>query len=163
MREYESKLVINNNFDFILLESGLKNREYRYIAEGSGRRVYDLNNGYVVKVAKNPRGTAQNEAEFSISKKSHTKIFSNVLAASKDYRFLIMEKAERIRNIYYVMTYYKVKNVRELYHLKELQEISHDFNLVLRDLGRGSNWGQIDNRPVIIDYGFTMEVRKKYY
>ena len=61
------------------------------------------------------------------------------------------------------MTYYKVKNVRELYHLKELQEISHDFNLVLKDLGRGSNWGQIDNRPVIIDYGFTMEVRKKYY
>lgn len=163
MKENGNDLIRNKKVDFKLLETGLKNREYRYIAEGSGRRVFDLNNGYVVKVAKNPRGLAQNKAEFQISENSNTKIFSEVLAVSEDYRFLIMEKAERIRNIYYVMNYYKVKNARELYHLQELQEISREYDLVLKDLGRASNWGWIGDRPVIVDYGFTMEVRKKYY
>lgn len=161
--ENKTNLIKNYEFDFNILESNLRNRVYKYIGEGSGRRVYDLDNGYVVKVAKNPRGIAQNKVEYDIASKSNTNIFSRVLTVSEDYQYLIMERAERIRNIYYVMNYYKVKNTRELYHLKELQDISENYNLVLKDLGRASNWGQINNRPVIVDYGFTREVRRKYY
>ncbi|ROR28339.1 hypothetical protein EDD66_105281 [Mobilisporobacter senegalensis] len=163
MSENENKLIRNNNFDFNTLESKFRNREYKYIAEGSGRRVYDLGNGYVVKVAKNPRGFAQNKVEYDIAKNSNLQIFATVLTVSDDFRYLIMERAERIKNIYYVMNYFKVKNARELYHLKELQDIARDYELILRDLGRASNWGQIKDRPVIVDYGFTKEVRRKYY
>ena len=161
--ENTTNLIKNYKFDFNILESNLRNRVYKYIGEGSGRRVYDLDNGYVVKVAKNPRGIAQNKVEYDIASKSNTHIFSRVLTVSEDFKYIIMERAERIRNIYYVMNYYKVKNTRELYHLKELQDISENYNLVLKDLGRASNWGQINNRPVIVDYGFTREVRRKYY
>lgn len=161
--ENKTNLIKNYNFDFNILELNLRNRVYKYIGEGSGRRVYDLDNGYVVKVAKNPRGIAQNKVEYDIASNSNTHIFSRVLTVSEDFKYLIMERAERIRNIYYVMNYYKVKNTRELYHLKELQDISENYNLVLKDLGRASNWGQINNRPVIVDYGFTREVRRKYY
>lgn len=163
MDDNENRLIHKNKFNFDILESNLRNRVYRYISEGSGRRVYDLDNGYVVKIAKNPRGIAQNKVEFDIASNSNAAIFSRVLTVSDDYKYLIMERAERIRSIYYVMNYYKVKNTRELYHLKELQDISRDYNLILKDLARASNWGQINNRPVIVDYGFTREVRKKYY
>ena len=33
---------------------------YRYIGSGSGRQVFDLENGYVIKMAKN-RGVSQND------------------------------------------------------------------------------------------------------
>ncbi|HHX11997.1 MAG TPA: hypothetical protein GX731_04185, partial [Clostridiales bacterium] len=46
------------DFDSIIMNIGKGN--YQFIGSGSGRRVYDLGNGYVVKVAKNNRGIAQN-------------------------------------------------------------------------------------------------------
>ena len=74
-----------------------------------------------------------------------------------------MEKAVRIRDFSEVRKYFNVKSNRELFQLEEIKSVFPNHNLLLNDLYRTSNWGMIKNRPVIIDYGFTQSVRRKYY
>jgi hypothetical protein len=74
-----------------------------------------------------------------------------------------MEKAIKIKDIFYVWKYFNVKNNKELYQVKELQNISSIYGLLLIDLRRPVNWGMLNGRPVIIDYGYTNEVRRRYY
>lgn len=136
---------------------------YRYIGTGSSRDVFDLQNGYVVKVAKNIAGFAQNQTEYAISNYDDSNLFARVISISNDFYFLVMEKADKIDNISDVFRYFNVSDKRELFKLKELQNIKKKYNLLLGDFDRKSNWGIIKGRPVIIDYGFTREVSERYY
>ncbi|OOM74185.1 hypothetical protein CLPUN_40670 [Clostridium puniceum] len=136
---------------------------YGYIGSGSSRDVFDLGNGYVIKVAKNMAGIAQNECEYNISCYDKSDLFAKVVQVSNGFYFLIMEKADKIYNISEVFRYFRVSDKRELFHVKEIQNIKRNYNLLLADFERKSNWGIIKRRPVIIDYGFTKEVSQKYY
>ena len=136
---------------------------YRYIGSGSGRKVFDLENGYVIKIAKNKAGIAQNKSEYKISSKDHSNLFAKVIQASDDFRLLIMQKADKINNISYVWKYFNATSEREFFNSKELQNIKRSYNLLLDDFARKSSWGLINGRPVIIDYGFTREVKERYY
>lgn len=136
---------------------------YRYIGSGSGRKVFDLGNGYVVKVAKNMAGIAQNRVEHQISRRDNSNLFAKIIEVSGDFQFLIMEKADRINDFSHVLKYFNVSNTRELVRLNEMQTIQWKYNLLLADLCRNSSWGIIDGVPVIIDYGFTSQVQRRYY
>ncbi len=136
---------------------------YRYIGSGSGRQVFDMGNGYVIKMAKNQAGVAQNKSEYIISSNDHSDLFAKVIQASKNFKLLIMQKAEKMCNISYILKYFNVKDERELFSSKELQNIARNYNLLLADLNRNSSWGIINGRPVIVDYGFTREVSEIYY
>lgn len=133
------------------------------IGSGSGRSVFELKNGYVVKVAKNKAGIAQNKSEYQISLIDYSNLFAKVIRVSDDFQFLIMEKANRLNNFSYVLRYFNVRNINELFNLNELTSIQWKYDLLRADLCRSSSWGIIKGRPVIIDYGFTREVRKRYY
>lgn len=148
--------------DFDIITWNLQEGYYRCIGSGSGRRVFDLENGYVVKVAKNKKGIAQNEAEFQIALEN-CQLFASISQASYDFDFVIMEKAEPLIHFTHVWSYYKVKSHRELFRNEELQLIFKKHDLLPVDLYKLSNWGMIDNRPVVIDYGFTKLIKKKYY
>lgn len=148
---------------FKAISRNIKRGNYRYIGKGSGRIVYDLGNGKVVKAAKNRRGIAQNIEEYNIALVDHSSLFARVIAVSDDYRFLIMEKANRIRDISFVWKYFHVGSNDELYQVNIIKDISEKYELLVRDLGRTVNWGQINGRPVVIDYGFTRQVRIRYY
>lgn len=138
-------------------------RMYRYIGSGSSRRVFDLENGYVAKIAKNRAGIAQNRMEYKISSISSSNLFAEVIDLSEDSSTLIMQKADKIYNFSYVCRYFKVRNINEVLQLKSFQNIEYRYNLLLTDLRRTSNWGIINGRPVIIDYGFTREISRRYY
>jgi hypothetical protein len=125
--------------------------------------VYDLGNGYVVKVARNKRGIAQNKVEHHIASKSNSALFAKVPQVSSNYHLLIMEKADRIKNMSEVWKHFDVQNNRQLFRLKELKDIPSKYGLLLPDLCRPVNWGKTDRGPVIIDYGFTWRVRNNYY
>lgn len=153
----------NKNVDFKQISLNIRRGAYKCIGIGSGRIVFDLGNGYVVKAAKNKRGIAQNEAEYKISLADDSDLFAKIPSASERFRLLIMDKADKIKDISYVWNYFNVRNNRELYQIKKLQDISSRYGLLLIDLGRSVNWGQINGKPVIIDYGFTKEVRIRYY
>ena len=154
-------LKMVNAFNEIMLN--ITRGYYRYIGSGSGRQVFDLGNGYVIKVAKNRAGIAQNKAEYKISDNDNSDLFAKVIQASNDHSLLIMQKANKINNILYVFRYFNVTSKRELLNSKELQNIKSNYNLVLSDFDRTSSWGMINGRPVIIDYGFTRDVVERYY
>lgn len=136
---------------------------YRYIGSGSGRRVFDLGNGYVVKVAKNIAGIAQNEVEYRISFLEDSNLLAEVIEVSGDFKFLVMKKADIVNNFSDVLRYFNVRNRDELIRLREIQNINRKYNLLLADLKRTSSWGMINGVPVIVDYGFTSEVKQRYY
>ncbi|MGL4106650.1 hypothetical protein [Clostridium sp. LP20] len=136
---------------------------YRYIGSGSGRDVFDLRNGYVIKVAKNMAGIAQNQTEYRISFNENSDIFAKVIKVSGNFKFLIMKKAERINNFSEVLRYFSTTNNTELLRLKEIEAIQRKYGLLGADLGRSSSWGIINGKPVIVDYGFTKEVKGRYY
>jgi hypothetical protein len=136
---------------------------YRYIGSGSCRDVFDLSNGYVIKIAKNKAGIAQNKNEYKISCCDKSDLFAKVIQVSEDFSYLIMEKAKQVNNILDICNYFKVSNKNELRNLEKMQNIRRSYDLLLGDFERKNNWGLIKGKPVIIDYGFTNEVRLKYY
>lgn len=141
----------------------IKRGRYRYIGKGSGRVVFDLGDGKVVKAAKNIKGLAQNIEEFRIAMVDDSGLFARVWDVSEDYRYLIMDKAERLRDISQVWNYFSVGSNNELYQVNRIREVTEKYNLMINDFGRVVNWGEIGGRPMIIDYGFTRQVRKRYY
>jgi len=144
-------------------EINIKNKTYKYLGSGSGRRVFDLTDGTVIKIARNKRGIAQNQVEYEISSVDSTQLFAKVLYASEDFNYIIMERAERIKHISYVYKYFNVRSISRLREIKEIKESLSKYNLLIADLSRSVNWGKINDRPVIIDYGFTREVKKRFY
>jgi hypothetical protein len=148
--------------DFEIIKNNIENKKYHLIGSGSGRNVYDLENGYVVKAARNKRGLVQNKAEYQIASTNPSPVFARIEAVSEDFHYLIMEKAERINSISEVWRYYSVKNHKELFHLEEFHDLAMKNNLLLADLRRSTSWGMIKGKPVIIDFGFTKEVSKYY-
>lgn len=165
-KEYKEIIMkqVFEMFDiFDSIRINLKWGKYKYIGSGSCRDVFDLGNGFVVKIAKNRAGIAQNKAEYRISQRDNSGIFARIVQASNNFDLLIMEKAEKLYNIEYVWLYFNVRNEKELVDLPEFQNIKRKYNLVLGDFERKSSWGIINGRPVIIDYGFTKYVSRKYY
>lgn len=149
------------NFDKIATNIRLGN--YRSLGSGSGRIVYDLGNGFVVKVAKNRKGIAQNNAEYQIYSNGKSELFAGITDATPDFYMIIMEKAEKCMHFSIVMRYFHATSKRELYNDPQFRKAVTKHNLLAADLLRSQNWGILRGRPVIIDYGFTQYVRRNYY
>ncbi len=152
---------MNYNFDEII--SKIRSGEYKPIGFGSCRRVYDLNDGYVVKVARDIRGIDQNRTENSIYQSRKSGFFAEVAAISDNNRLLVMAKAQKIRNMSAVFQYYKVRNLSSLVRINNFTEDIKNHRLSRGDLVRASSWGIVDNIPVMIDYGLTQNIYIKYY
>lgn len=154
---------MNPDFDIQTIQTKLNTHQYQRLGVGSGRKVYLLDEDYVIKAAYNRKGYAQNQVEAYISETDDSALFAKIFFCDPDYRYLIMERAERIRNFSIIYEYFHVRNTRELFSLPELKDLILKYNLLTSDLCRPVNWGFIDSRPVIIDYGFTRLVKRKYY
>lgn len=145
------------------ISANLAKGRYRYIGKGSGRIVYDIGNGKVVKSAKNMKGIAQNIEEYRIAMADDSGLLARVYGLSGDFRYLIMDRTDSVRNISLIWKYFHVRSNDELFELYIIREISDRYDLLIRDLGRAANWGLISGRPVIVDYGFTRDVRRNFY
>lgn len=161
--KFFTKQVIKIFVQFNQIMLNIKLGYYKYIGSGSGRYVFDLGNGYVVKLSKNEAGIAQNKSEYKISSNINSDLFAKVVSVSNDFMLLIMEKAISINDISYVYKYFHVNNINELVKMKGLKNIVSKYNLLMSDLNKKSSWGLIDGQPTIIDYGFTKTVKQKYY
>ena len=74
-----------------------------------------------------------------------------------------MRKAKKIKDIRSVWNYFNAEDKYEFRHSKQMQRLKEKYRLLLGDFEKTSSWGIIDGRPVIIDYGFTRYVQRKYY
>ncbi len=151
------------NFDFAELISQLKVNKYKRLGSGSCRNVYDLGNGYVVKVAKDVRGILQNQIEQKSYLTHKSGFFAEVAAVSENYRYLIMVKAKRITDIRIVLRHYKVRSFDELMKNPLLEEDLENHKIGSGDLKRASSWGIVNDVPVLIDYGLNQSTYNKYY
>ena len=142
---------------------GIECGMYRYIGAGSARKVYDLNNGFVIKIARNINGLAQNEAEFLISNYDESSLFAKVYFLSDDYKYLIMEKANGIKSEKELLNYFKIQNKKQLKSNEDIKEVHDKYNLVWADLYKFTSWGKIKDKLVLIDYGYTKEIYNKFY
>ena len=136
---------------------------YKYIGSGSSRDVFEMNNEYVIKVARNNAGIEQNKTEYKISNNKKYDVFANVVYASNNYKFIIMKKAKRIKQIYDVWYYFNVSSKQQFINLRLIREIVNRYGLIINDLCRENSWGIINGRIKIIDYGFTRRVKERYY
>ncbi len=151
------------DYNYEILISGIKSGEYRLMGFGSCRRVYNLNNGYVVKVARDIRGIEQNKNEYQIHSNCLSGFFAEIAYISEDFKLLVMARAKRIKKMRTVYSFYKVKGMDSLLKVNNLVQDLKNNDLGTGDLRRASSWGLIDGEPVIIDYGLTHSLFKKYY
>ncbi len=148
--------------DFNNISQEIRKQHYPLIGKGSGRYVYDLGNGYVAKRARNRRGIAQNQAEYQIYKSCHSDLLARIHTVSDRYEYVIMEKADKINSMKEVWDYYHVPNGQEFFRTAMFQNVACKHKLLSGDLYRITSWGKINGKPVIIDYGYTMETRRYY-
>lgn len=123
-----------------------KTKKSNSIAEGSSRRVYNID-GYIIKKAKNNRG--------KIECKNENWLYNNITGNYKqflcpvlysDVNHIIMKKAELISPE--LFENFIEEKVREL-----IDYLWETYQMDDLDLRCSFNWGLIDNQPVVIDYG----------
>lgn len=151
------------DIDFDKLRSNLKSNKYTLIGSGSCRTVYDLENGYVVKVAKDIRGILQNQAEKDTYNSHKSDFFAEIASASPNCKYLIMVKAKKIVNIRTVLKYYNVVSIKQLLRIPAFAEDIKINKIGSDDLKRTSSWGLVNNVPVLIDYGLNRSIYNEYY
>lgn len=175
------------------LENYNSRKEYaeknlRHLSSGSSRIVYLTPKKTIVKLAKNDKGIAQNEAESNPKMKS--KFLNETIGHAKNNVWMETHYLDKITTKdFEEMTgldfddfgesvRYGLRNVSgntdkenpknfdkvaksEIY--KEMKRIGDKFKLMGGDLARISSWGTKDGRPVLIDAGLTKDVFAKFY
>ncbi len=150
----------NSDQDII---NSIRNGEFKLMGRGSCRYVFNMNNGYVVKVARDIRGLEQNRNEYKIYSGRKSDLLADIVYFSEDDRFLIMVKAIKLKNIRSVYRYYNVNGMKSLAIKSNLIEDINNNHISTGDLFRISSWGLIDGVPKLIDYGLTHSTFNKYY
>ena len=114
-----------------------------FLAMGSSRKVYVLDKEYVLKVATNDAGIAQNRTEALFSKRHSDAPITKVVEHHKRYLWLIAERAEPLKYGDPVSVW------PELNGISDLEEIT--------------NLGRLRGEIVAVDYGLNSFVRKRFY
>ena len=110
------------------------NQNLDRIGSGTGRIVYSIDEEKVLKLAKNAKGVAQNEAEAGAGYYRDTQsIVTEVFDNSDDFTWLISEKAKKV-------TEKRIKEVTGIPSLNDLYYFLRNFKEV--NNGRGQAFGQ---------------------
>lgn len=131
----------------------------KYIDSGSSRMVYRISPNRVIKIAQDGyyttpgAGRAQNQREVEVTEKyGHTKLFANVTYYHNNYLWIIARYAKG----YEADEYDEEDFVQK--HKEELNKFG------IGDLEDNPfNFGVINNRLVVLDYGFSEEIGRQFY
>lgn len=183
--------VVLSNIEGLETYNARKNyaeRNLKHLSSGSSRIVYLTPEKTIIKLAKNDKGIAQNEAESNPKMKS--KYLNQIISSAKNGAWLetyyldkITEKEfEKMTGLAFEdfgdSLRYGLKDVSgnkeaekpenfdkvsksDIY--KELVDIGERFKLLPGDLARISSWGTKDGRPVLIDAGLTRDIFDEFY
>jgi len=121
------------------------------IGEGSGRKVYDLENGYVLKEPYSETGLQQNETELHV--------YNNALTA-REYLCPTFRDKDNCN----IMKKVDLITLEEFNILKNNPEIIEVINYLYEhfdlndDIDHYKSWGKSDGKYVLLDYGYTNEL-----
>ncbi|GLC30867.1 hypothetical protein [Clostridium omnivorum] len=139
-------------------------KKYKFLGEGISRRVYDLNNGLVLKLAKDREGHYQNRIEnyvYTTASEEQKKYLCPILYYSP--RIVIMKKAKPLTDTINSKTL-DLKTVRNEDRAEdEINALAEEFYLYYDDVIAVNSWGNLDGVNVLIDYGCTSETGDLYY
>ncbi|MCT8975415.1 hypothetical protein N4T77_02270 [Clostridium sp. CX1] len=153
--------------EIFLMNSDEIDKNFQYLGEGAGRIIYALDDDYVIKMSKFAGGDKQCKTEHYIYNhvQDHLKKYLCPVVWYKD-DILIMRRAvplakkreERKQNVFNVL------GIREdnIFY-KNIQQLVQSFDLLYGDVKNLSSWGLIDNQVVLIDYGCTNKIYRKYF
>lgn len=137
---------------------------YKYLGEGISRRVYSLNDDYVIKLAKGAEGHYQNKVE--------NYVFTHVDQNTLKYlcpivwfnpRMIIMRKAVPLSKII-KDKHINLATIRPEYTAADdLRALAFNFFLYYRDILATSSWGQLNDTNLLIDYGCTSRIGDIFY
>lgn len=137
---------------------------YTFLGEGISRKVYAINDDYVLKVAKGYEGIYQNNVE--------NYIYNNVDEHFKKYlcpilffqpKRLIMKRAIPLSKKT-KKKYLNLNSVRPEQNASiELKKFTKRFLLFYDDIECVSSWGEINGLNYLIDYGCTNTLGDFYY
>lgn len=153
------------------------NKKFILLNKGTGRNVYLIGDVYVLKIAKNNKGIAQNKTEIKISKcDEYDAIIANIVEYDDNGFYVISQKANRITdNIFKDLTGLQFSDF--LYYLRfnknwtgenkifydKINTLISRFDLDRFDISHESSWGVFNNKPVIVDYGLDKITARKLY
>lgn len=156
LNNYLNKLLSLNNKEI--------HKNFIYIGEGIARKVYIINDKYVLKLAKGLDGYYQNNVEnyvYNNVERDLLKYFCPIVAFSP--RIIIMRRATPLSEIFHnkkinIAYLRKDKNV-----IEDLKYLVNNFYLYSSDIFSKSSWGKLDSEYVLIDYGCTSEKGDYFY
>lgn len=138
--------------------------KYTFLGEGICRKVYSINEDYVVKVAKIDDGQYQNKVEnyvYTHATKNLLKYLCPIVWFEPDR--IIMRKAIPLSSLI-KDKYIDPKTIRpEKEAYADLNELTKKFILFPEDIVSTSSWGIYNNENVLIDYGCTTYLGDAFY
>lgn len=182
--EYLNEQILNSNdidsFTQLHKFSDRKkyaDENYKLINKGTGRYVYNINNEYVLKLAKNNKGIEQNKTEINISNSGkYNDITANIVEYDTNGLYLIQQKAYRVTDQNFKditglqldgFLYYLRHNIKwdgsNVKFYNKVNSLVKDFSLDRFDITSENSWGIINNNVVIVDYGLDMNTARKLY
>lgn len=165
---------------------------FNQLASGSARVVFDYNNDYVLKVAKNPKGIAQNNVENDgLIQNSYTNICTKIIEEGNDNSWLLVQKAKKItpskfealtgvnfklfsnymeyvfrKNNWLTFDKDKKEQLDENEFVQNVVSLVADYAMPVGDIVRISSWGEVNDgggKAVLTDYGLTQDVFDEFY
>jgi len=151
------------------------------LGQGSSRAAYVFSSRYVLKIAINNKGIAQNETEVQVATNPETKaIIARVHKADPDNKWVISDAVRELKNekefadatgldwttfIKEVKALFKGEPVEDPSEMAQAMAATMKANdLMFGDIKEITHWGKAaDGRVVLLDYGFTGEVFEKHY
>jgi hypothetical protein len=139
-------------------------KKYVFLGEGLCRRVYSINEDYVVKVAKIDGGRYQNQIEnhvYTHANKNFLKYLCPIVWFEPDR--IIMRRAIPFSSLS-KEKYIDLKTIRpEKESYTDLNKLTKHFILDPDDIVSTSSWGILNNENVLIDYGCTTYLGDAFY
>lgn len=159
---------------------------------GSSREVFEIDSNWVIKVAKNDKGLAQNNVEGDYSATRMYDFIPKIKDKDDEDRWVIVEKCEKITKkefesltklsfeffCQFLREYdkievkcMKVKFSEEVEKelndedsfIYSVRDLLGNYDMLPGDFEKLNSFGKHNNKIKIIDWGFTKEVHKTYY
>lgn len=132
---------------------------YEFISAGAAKEVYDLNNGYVAKVAPKYIRDIHNEIDiYSRSNENLKSFLLPILMSKTEERVAFQHKVNpvKFRDIAAFLME-KLGMERTNLIMNGIYQLSEDFKLVYSDLKLSQNWGELNGNYYLIDYGMKID------
>lgn len=157
-------------FENIFSMSGKEiNRKFQYLGEGAGRIIYAIDSNYVIKLSKFRGGYMQCETEnyiYNDINEDLKRYLCPVVWYNED--MVIMRRAipipfakkkeDKNKNIFKMLGVSK----DDIFY-RNVMDIVDTYDLLYGDVKSLSSWGMLDNQLLLIDYGCTNKIYKKYF